>query len=162
MRRAWLWNSIIVQQLDYEAATLERAWLWGGTKERWPTGKEAEAWRHSSTARSTARSTSVLQQKVFTSKGKCAHQDSRELIHIDRSLHPRVMSGTFSYKWGLQIFAVWLVLKVLSWLARHRHSDWSVKMLLGIELCSSDWTGKATVLLVEIQFQEALYKGWLR
>lgn len=52
---------------------------------------------------------------------------------------------------------------------RHCH-DWSemshanllVKMLIGILLHSFDWTGKASVLLVEIQFQELLCKAWLR
>ena len=42
------------------------------------------------------------------------------------------------------------------------HSDWSVKMLMEIQLHISNWTGKVSVLLVEIQFQELLYKGWLR
>lgn len=41
-------------------------------------------------------------------------------------------------------------------------SDWSMKMLMGIQLHSSDWTGKVSVLLVQIQFQEPLYKGWFR
>ena len=35
-------------------------------------------------------------------------------------------------------------------------------MLMEIQMHSSNWTRKASALLVEIQFQELVYKGWLR
>lgn len=35
-------------------------------------------------------------------------------------------------------------------------------MLMRLQLHSFNWTGKASILLAEIQFQELLYKDWLR
>lgn len=57
----------------------------------------------------------------------------------------------------------WSNKKCLGWSERSC-SDWSVKMLMVIysQQHNSDWTAKASVLLVEIEFQDFLHKGWFR
>lgn len=67
-------------------------------------------------------------------------------------------------KWGLQILS--LFKKALSWLVRVEllwlFGEDADRVVVGgrIKLCSSDWTGKVSILLVEIPFQELLHKVW--
>lgn len=47
-------------------------------------------------------------------------------------------------------------------ISQNESADWSVKMLVEIKLHSSSCAGKDSVLLIDIQFQELLCRGWPR
>ena len=72
-----------------------------------------------------------LGKRVLREKGKCIHRARRELTYIDRSPHPWFLIGPSSCKWGSQIAEIWSKRHCLDW-SKWGHSDWSVKMLMGI------------------------------
>ena len=82
----------------------------------------------------------------FQWKGKCLPEPAGSWL-IRTRVPPQSLFGLPSCKGGLQILKVLLVQK-----AEQSLSGWS-------ELCSSNWVGKASVLLVELGSQDLLYKG---
>lgn len=56
------------------------------------------------------------QQSASIGKGKRTLQARGELTYTDRSPCSWSLIGLSSFKWGLQVFTVWLVHKTLSWL----------------------------------------------